>query len=131
MELTRCLLIFPFLLVAAFAQCPASNQLKSESGEKVCARMFEHSSYYYDQSCTGKYLDAMNGDDFPFIPLGWNNRISSLVVSNRCELLVWSISPKRGSKRRFTGVVYHLKEVQKGLFGNWNDSISSYYCTCK
>lgn len=113
------------------AQCPAPNELKDESGTKICARMFEDSHYIFEQSCGGKYLDAMNGDDVPFMPLLWNDRISSMVVGTRCELRVWSNFPKLGDNRKFSsGVYYQLKDYKNGLLDTWNNEISSYYCTC-
>ncbi|XP_043929455.1 syncollin-like [Protopterus annectens] len=113
------------------AQCPAPSDLKDADGVKLCARMFEHSHYYNDQSCGGAQLDVRKEDDMPYMPKGWNNRASSLVVSSRCELRVWSRSPKVGNNRKFTsGTYYQLKDYRLGLFGNWNDAISSYFCSC-
>uniref|UniRef100_A0A671RY04 Uncharacterized protein n=1 Tax=Sinocyclocheilus anshuiensis TaxID=1608454 RepID=A0A671RY04_9TELE len=102
------------------AECPDLATLKDDYGSKLCAQMFEHSSYY-DESCSGKFLCLW----------AWNNQISSLVVGRGCSLTVWSKSKKEGYKKKFSaGIVYHLKEVKKGVFGDWNDSISGYYCTC-
>ncbi|KAA0720113.1 hypothetical protein E1301_Tti008260 [Triplophysa tibetana] len=113
------------------AQCPEPSALKDGGGNKLCARMFEHSSYYYDMSCYGNFLDVYPDEDVPIIPRAWNNRVSSLVVAKSCSLTVWSRSKKQGSKKKFSaGIVYHLKESKQGLFGDWNDSISGYYCTC-
>ncbi|XP_029427316.1 syncollin [Rhinatrema bivittatum] len=118
-------------LATALAQCPQPNEIKDAEGNKVCARMFEDSNAYYDQCCGGAFLDAQNGDDMPYMPLKWSNRISSLVVATRCELTVWSKQPKHGNMRKFNaGIVYRLKDVKKGLFGTWNNAISSYYCKC-
>ncbi|CAI9533734.1 unnamed protein product [Staurois parvus] len=67
----------------------------------------------------------------PTCQLDGGNKISSLVVGNRCTLKIWSKSGKTGNNRSFNaGVVYQLKDYTNGLFGNWNDAISSYYCTC-
>ncbi|KAM4696297.1 syncollin-like [Rhinophrynus dorsalis] len=124
-------LLLPLLFGGLLARCPSPASLLNDSGEKLCARMFEHSNHYFDQSCGGAYLDAQNGDDFPYMPSGWKNRISSLVVANRCTLKVWSKDAKLGNNRSFAaGVVYQLKDYQNGLFGNWNDAIKAYYCTC-
>ncbi|KAM4696296.1 syncollin-like [Rhinophrynus dorsalis] len=129
--LLHSLLLLPVLFGGLLAQCPSPANLVNEYDEKLCARMFEHSSHYFDQSCGGANLDAKNGDDFPYMPTGWRNKISSLVVANRCTLKVWSKDPKLGNNRSFSsGVVYQLKDYQNGLFGNWNDSIQSYFCTC-
>ncbi|XP_065143045.1 syncollin-like [Paramisgurnus dabryanus] len=113
------------------AECPQPNALQDDDGNKLCARMFEHSSYYYDSSCYGDFLNVYPNEDVPIIPKAWDNRVSSLVVGRSCSLTVWSKTKKGGYKKKFAaGIVYHLKEVQKGLFGDWNDSLSGYYCTC-
>ncbi|XP_063794643.1 syncollin-like [Pseudophryne corroboree] len=126
-SLALLLLFFAGLL----AECPPAANLVNDAGEKLCARMFEHSNIYFDQSCGGAFLDSKNGDDFPYMPLGWGNKISSLVVASRCTLKVWSKTAKGGNNRSFSaGVVYQLKDYTNGLFGDWNNAIQSYYCTC-
>lgn len=131
MKLLCSVLLLPFFFGGLLAQCPSAANLVNDAGEKLCARMFEHSNIYFEQSCGGKFLDAKSGDDFPYMPLGWGNKISSLVVANRCSLKVWSKSGKSGNNRTFNaGVVYQLKDYANGLLGDWNDSIQSYYCTC-
>ncbi|XP_035290532.1 syncollin-like [Anguilla anguilla] len=113
------------------AQCPDPALLKDSSNVKLCARLFENSHYYNEQSCGGRYLDVYPGDDQPILPYVWNNRISSLVVSRQCSLTVWSKTKKEGKKKKFgAGIQYRLKDVGQGLFGNWNDDISGYYCEC-
>ncbi|KAM6962637.1 syncollin-like [Aplochiton taeniatus] len=125
------LLLSAVCFQALNALCPEPSALKDLEGQKLCARMFEDSSYYYDQSCGGQHLDSYPGEDIPIIPFRWNNRISSLVVARGCSLTVWSRTKKNGKKRKFSaGIQYHLKEVTQGLFGDWNDDISGYYCVC-
>ncbi|XP_036379249.1 syncollin-like [Megalops cyprinoides] len=125
------LLLLAVCIAGLQAQCPDPGSLTDASGNKVCARMFEDSHYYYEQSCGGDYLDAYANDDFPFMPRGWNDHISSLVVSKFCSLTVWSRSRKEGSRRKFTsGIQYRLKDVGQGLFGDWDNDISAYYCEC-
>ncbi|KAK3523736.1 hypothetical protein QTP70_009256 [Hemibagrus guttatus] len=125
------LLLCALCFLGLDAQCPEPNTLKDAEGKKICARMFEDSNYYYEQSCGGQYIDAYPGDDVPIIPWSWNNRISSLVVNKLCSLTVWSRIKKNGSKRKFSsGIVYRLKDVQQGLFGSWENDISAYYCVC-
>ncbi|KAG8448889.1 hypothetical protein GDO86_015819 [Hymenochirus boettgeri] len=119
------------LLCPSLGLCPLPADLKDNEGNKLCARLYEDNSPYYDQCCEGEFLDVKSGDDFPYIPLKWNNRISSLVVGPRCELSVWNKKAKEGYTRKFSaGAQPRLQEVKKGLFGDWNDSISSYYCKC-
>lgn len=113
------------------AQCPEPNALVDVDGNKLCARLWEDSNIYNEQSCAGAYLDAYPKSDVPIMPHGWNDRISALVVANRCSLTVWSRSKKDGKKKKFTsGIYYRLKEVSLGLLRNWNDQISGYYCEC-
>uniref|UniRef100_A0AAZ3PWA6 Secreted protein n=1 Tax=Oncorhynchus tshawytscha TaxID=74940 RepID=A0AAZ3PWA6_ONCTS len=82
------------------AQCPEANALKDADGVKLCARMFEDSHYYYEQSCGGEYLDAYPGEDVPIIPWRWNNRISSLVVSREEANLNSVLESNIASKKR-------------------------------
>ncbi|MEE6517543.1 hypothetical protein FKM82_027836 [Ascaphus truei] len=131
MKLLCSLALLPLFFAGLLAQCPSPTTLLDDNGEKLCARMFEHSNHYFDQSCGGEYLDVRNGDDFPYMPTGWRNKISSLVVASRCTLKVWSKPAKLGKNRSFSsGVVYQLKDYANGLLGNWNDSIQAYFCTC-
>lgn len=132
----QAVLVAAALAVAALggaeAQCPAPADLKTVNGTRICAQFYTEDSPYYDQCCAGEVLVVPPGADAPYMPHGWSDRISSLVVGSRCELTVWSGSGKRGKKHRFSaGAVPRLQEVRKGLFGNWNDSIRGYYCTCK
>ncbi|XP_065715548.2 syncollin [Patagioenas fasciata] len=116
-------------LGGAGAQCPAPASLSLEDGTRLCALLYADDSPYYDQCCGGAALEVAPGDDFPYMPLGWGNRVSSLVVGTRCKLTVWSRAGKRGQRHSFSaGEVPRLQEVKKGLFGNWNNAISGYYC---
>lgn len=113
------------------AVCPEPASLKDVNGARVCARLFEDSHYVYEQSCGGQSLDIYPDEDVPNIPLVWNNRASSLVVGRGCSLTVWDHYWKEGSKRKFlSGIQYRLKDVMQGLFNNWNNDISGYYCVC-
>ncbi|KFO71675.1 Syncollin, partial [Cuculus canorus] len=86
---------------------------------------------YYDQCCGGAVLVVPPGTDAPYMPSGWADHISSLVVGTRCDLTVWSRSGKRGSSRHFSaGSVPRLQEVRRGILHNWNDAINGYYCKC-
>ncbi|MEE6490616.1 hypothetical protein FKM82_015914 [Ascaphus truei] len=126
-----CLCLLPLLLSNSLGLCPLPADLKDNEGNKLCARLYEDSNAYYEQCCGGEFLDVRIGDDVPYIPFKWNNRVSSLVVAPRCELTVWSKKPKEGVTRKFTsGAHPRLQEVKRGLFGTWDDSISSYYCKC-
>ncbi|XP_036379178.1 syncollin-like [Megalops cyprinoides] len=125
------LLLSVLCLVGLRAQCPEPGLLKDSGGAKLCARLFEDSHYYNEQSCGGKYLDVYPGEDAPVLSLFWNNRISSLVVAKQCSLTVWSRSKKEGKRKKFSaGIQYRLKDVTQGLFGNWNNDISGYFCEC-
>ncbi|XP_036444876.1 syncollin-like [Colossoma macropomum] len=131
MKVSAALLLCAMCLLGSEAQCPEPSTLKDAEGTKLCARLFEDSNYYYDQSCGGEFLDIYPNDDVPIIPWRWNNRVSSLVVNKSCSLTVWSRIKKNGNKKKFSsGIQYRLKEVSQGLFGDWDNSISAYYCVC-
>ncbi|KAG9333090.1 hypothetical protein JZ751_013514 [Albula glossodonta] len=122
-----------FLLAVCFAglnaQCPDPSLLKDANGTKLCARLFETSHYYNEQSCGGRTLDAYPGDDSPTLPFVWNNRVSALVVARQCSLTVWSRGKKKGKRKTFSaGIQYRLKDVNQGLFGDWDNDISGYFC---
>ncbi|XP_073454016.1 syncollin [Aquarana catesbeiana] len=129
----KCLSVYilPVLVALSLAACPLPAEVKDDEGNKLCARLYTDSSAYYEDCCAGDYLDVKPGEDVPYIAPWFNNRISSLVVATRCELTVWSKKPKDGVTKKFNNGSYpRLEEVKKGLLGNWNDSISSYYCKC-
>ncbi|XP_066502808.1 syncollin-like [Hoplias malabaricus] len=131
MKVAATLLLCAMCFLGLNAQCPEPSTLKDPEGTKLCARLFEDSNYYYDQSCGGEFHNIYPGEDVPIIPKRWDNRASSLVVNKFCSLTVWSRIKKNGSKRKFSsGIQYRLKDVMKGLFGNWDNSISAYYCVC-
>ncbi|XP_067880462.1 syncollin-like [Heterodontus francisci] len=125
-------LMLCLLLSGALAVCPDPDVLLDVNGERVCARLFEDSDVLYERCCGGGYFDIKSPADVPSIERVWNDRISSLVVGPRCELTVWNKRNKLGYRRKFLkGIQYRLVEAGKGLFGNWDDSITSYYCICK
>ncbi|MBN3310386.1 syncollin-like [Amia ocellicauda] len=131
MKFIAVLVLCAFYFAGLQAQCPDPALLKDNNGTKLCARLFEDSHYYNEQSCGGKSLDVYKGDDCPIMPVWWNNRVSSLVVSKFCSLTVWSRTKKEGKRRKFSaGVVHRLKDVGQGLFSNWNNDISGYFCEC-
>ncbi|XP_061103632.1 syncollin-like [Conger conger] len=129
--LIAALLLWAAWLEGLNAQCPEPELLKDANNTKLCARLFESSHYYNEQSCGGRSLDVYPGDDAPELKFVWNNRISSLVVSRQCSLTVWSRTKKQGKKKKFsTGIQYRLKDVDQGLFGDWDNDISGYFCEC-
>ena len=105
--------------------------LKKSDGTRTCARLYEKSDPYYDNCCQGPVLSVEPGTDLPYLPSGWSNTASSLVVGQRCEITVWSLPGKHGKTRKFTAGSYpRLEEYRKGIFGDWSDSISALYCKC-
>ncbi|XP_061453100.1 syncollin [Rhineura floridana] len=131
MRASQSLFLLPLLLAVAWAQCPVAADLKAPDGSKICAQMYTDDSPYYDQCCAGSVLVAQPNEDQPYMPSAFNNKISSLVVGQRCELTVWSAKAKGGKTRKFKPGPYpRLQEYAKGLFGNWNNAISAYYCKC-
>ncbi|KAK9394244.1 syncollin [Crotalus adamanteus] len=126
-------LLLPLLVAISQAQCPLPSQLTNPhpNGTKVCSQMYTDDSPYYDLCCSGSVLMAVAGEDQPYMPTAFNNQISSLVVGQRCELTVWYKKGKGGSTRKFkTGAYPRLQEFKRGLFGNWDNAISAYYCKC-
>ncbi|XP_066064901.1 syncollin-like [Chamaea fasciata] len=116
----------------ADAQCPTAADLRPANGTRLCALLYADNSPYYDQCCAGDALEVPPDSDVPYVPRGWAGRASSLVVGTKCQLTVWSRSAKRGNSKTFSaGTEPRLQEVRRGLFGNWNDAIRAYYCTCK
>uniref|UniRef100_A0A8D2JC75 Syncollin n=2 Tax=Varanus komodoensis TaxID=61221 RepID=A0A8D2JC75_VARKO len=126
---SQLLLLLPLFLAGACAQCPLPADLKTPNGTKICSQLYTDNSPYYDQCCGGSVLVVMSGEDQPYVPPAFNNKVSSLVVGQRCELTVWSGKAKTGKTRKFKPGAYpRLQEFKKGLFGNWDNSISAYFC---
>ncbi|XP_053124174.1 syncollin [Hemicordylus capensis] len=131
MKAAHSLLLLPLLFALAWAQCPAPAELKGVNGTKICAQLYTDDSPYYDQCCAGRVLVVLPGEDQPYMPTAFNNKVSSLVVATRCELSVWSKKAKAGNTRKFKpGAFPRLQEYKRGLFGDWDDAISAYYCKC-
>ncbi|KAJ6663557.1 hypothetical protein lerEdw1_009636 [Lerista edwardsae] len=125
------LLLLPLLAGVAWGQCPVAADLKNADGTRLCALLYTDNSPYYDQCCAGSVLVVQPGEDQPYVPTAFNNKVSSLVVGTRCELTVWSKKAKGGNTRKFKpGPFPRLQEYGRGLFGDWNDAISAYYCKC-
>ncbi|NXA87972.1 SYCN protein, partial [Melanocharis versteri] len=82
--------------------CPTAADLRSVNGTRVCAQLYTENSPYYDQCCAGDVLVVLPGSDMPYMPLGWSDRVSSLVVGTKCELTVWSGKAKKGKSRQFS-----------------------------
>ncbi|XP_062929271.1 syncollin-like [Mobula hypostoma] len=125
------LAVWALCVVGALSQCPEPSVLRDVNGVRVCARFYRDSHTLYDQCCGGGYFDVKYPADVPSIQKYWDDRVSSLVVGPRCQLTVWDKKNKEGHRRTFrTGVQFRLEEVSRGFFGNWDNSISSYYCEC-
>ncbi|XP_007180111.2 syncollin [Balaenoptera acutorostrata] len=111
--------------------CPQPADLKSANGTRTCAKLYDKSDPYYERCCGGAEMSVQSGTDLPYLPSGWRNVISSLVVGLRCELVVWSSRGKSGKRHKFSSGTYpRLEEYRRGIFGDWSNSISSLYCRC-
>ncbi|XP_008120999.1 syncollin [Anolis carolinensis] len=131
MKVSATLFLLPVFFVLGWAQCPVPADLKREDGTKACALLYTENSPYYDQCCAGNVMEVEPGEDQPYMPSGFNNKVSSVVVAQRCELNVWSSKAKGGKTRKFkAGAFPRLQEYRRGIFGDWNNAISGYYCTC-
>ncbi|KAG9333091.1 hypothetical protein JZ751_013515 [Albula glossodonta] len=119
-------LLCVFCLPGLNSECPDPGSLRDPEGTKLCARIFADSHKNKTLSCGGEFFNVYPKDDYPLIPTGWNNRISSLVVSRFCSLTVWSITKKEGKRRTFrAGVQHRLRDVRMGLLRNWDNQISN------
>ncbi|XP_028572309.1 syncollin [Podarcis muralis] len=131
MKTSPTFLLVPLLFAMAWAQCPAPADLKTANGTKICAQLYTKNSPYYDQCCAGSVLVVPPDEDQPYMPSAFNNKVTSLVVGQRCELTVWSSKGKGGKTRKFkAGAFPRLQEIRKGIFGDWANAISAYYCKC-
>ncbi|XP_040136080.1 syncollin [Ictidomys tridecemlineatus] len=133
MSLLRPLLLALALVAVPGAQgaCPVPADLKREDGTRTCAKLYDKSDPYYDNCCRGAELSVEPGADLPFLPSGWANTASSLVVAPRCELTVWSRAGKAGKTHKFSSGSYpRLEELRRGIFGDWSNAISALYCRC-
>ncbi|KAJ7304137.1 hypothetical protein JRQ81_011665 [Phrynocephalus forsythii] len=123
--------LLPLLVARVQAECPAPADLKNDDGTKICAKLYTDNSPYYNQCCAGNVLLVPPEEDQPYMPSAFNNKVSSLVVAQRCQLTVWSSKGKEGKTRTFkTGAFPRLQEYRRGIFGDWNNAISAYYCKC-
>ncbi|KAL8211972.1 UNVERIFIED_CONTAM: hypothetical protein K2H54_032385 [Gekko kuhli] len=131
MKAFQSLLLFPLLFALAWAQCPVPADLKNPNGTKICALLYTDDSPYYDQCCGGSVLQVQPDEDQPYVPKAFNNKISSLVVAQRCELTVWDTKGKSGKTKKFKATaVPRLQEIRRGIFGDWDNRISAFYCKC-
>ncbi|KAM6223688.1 syncollin [Rhynchocyon petersi] len=130
-----CSLLLVLVLTVApgvWGVCPVPADLKHADGTRTCAKLFDKSDPYYDNCCAGAELSVEPGADLPYLPSGWGNMASSLVVAPRCELTVWSLRGKAGKTRKFSAGTYpRLEEFRLGIFGDWSNSISALYCRCR
>ncbi|XP_020642883.3 syncollin [Pogona vitticeps] len=124
-------ILLPLLAAGVWAECPVPTDLKNADGTKVCAKLYTENSPYYNQCCAGDVLLVPPEEDQPYVPSAFNNKVSSLVVAQKCQLVVWSSKGKGGKTRTFkTGSYPRLQEYRRGIFGDWNNAISAYYCKC-
>ncbi|NXJ87257.1 SYCN protein, partial [Trogon melanurus] len=82
--------------------CPSPSDLRTANGTRICAQLYADDSPYYSQCCGGAVLVVEPGADVPYMPTGWGDRVSSLVVGTRCDLTVWSRAGKKGSSKKFS-----------------------------
>jgi Peptidase inhibitor family I36 len=75
--------------------------------------------FYKDPNFNGDYFCARSGDSLASVPDGMNDRISSVRVFGRTEVIVFRDIRFAGRSSRFDNDVRNLKDV------GWNDLISS------
>jgi hypothetical protein len=79
----------------------------------------EGACFYNDVNFRGEFFCLRPGDDFASIPDGMNDRISSLRLFGRTEVMVFKDSRFSGRSAKFNGDVRNMR--QEG----WNDLVSS------
>jgi len=93
-----------------------------------CARV-----YFHDQ-CHGSSRSLGQGSE-RFVGHHWNDQISSLVVREGCEFIVYEHHNFEGKHWAFRDTKTRLRDVgTKNLWykrHHWNDRISSWKCACK
>lgn len=75
--------------------------------------------FYEDADFEGRYFCVRAGEDVRFLPDGMNDRISSIRVFGRAEVVVYKDGRFEGRTSRFDGDVRNLRRM------GWNDVISS------
>jgi hypothetical protein len=75
--------------------------------------------FYRDPNFNGDYFCARSGDNLASVPDGMNDRISSVRIFGRTEVIVFRDIRFAGRSTRFDDDVRNLKDV------GWNDLISS------
>lgn len=75
--------------------------------------------FYADSDFHGDYFCVPAGEGVRSLPIGMNDRISSLRIFGRAEVEVFADSEYRGASGRFDSNVRHLRSE------GWNDLISS------
>jgi len=80
----------------------------------------EGACFYEDIHFNGRYFCVGAGDSQPEVPVGTNDRISSVRVFGGAEVVVFRDSRFRGSSRRFDSSVDDLRR------SGWNDRITSF-----
>lgn len=93
-----------------------ANALTLGTAQANC-EVFEHINY------AGGRLSLLPGQVMPSVGPAWNDRISSVQVSNSCRLVAFQHDNYEGDRRVFN--------VNTSSVGNlWNDQISSLKCQC-
>ena len=79
--------------------------------------LYEHINY------GGQSFHMTEGQSYAYLGDAWNDRVSSVQVSPRCELITYQHINYGGDRRAYAG--------SASFVGNlWNDQISSAQCRC-
>lgn len=93
-----------------------ANLLALGTAQANC-EVFEHINY------GGGRMSVLPGQSIPSVGPAWNDRISSVQVSNSCRLIAFQHDNYEGDRRVFP--------ANTSSVGNlWNDQISSLHCKC-
>uniref|UniRef100_A0A8C0WFE2 Syncollin n=1 Tax=Castor canadensis TaxID=51338 RepID=A0A8C0WFE2_CASCN len=110
------------------AQCPPS--LSERTGPRTCAKLYDKSDPYYDNCCQGAELSLEPGTDLPYLPSGWANTASSLVVAQSSAHRVVTPGQERQNPQVHGQCLPAPGGGQPGIFGHWSNVISGLYCKC-
>ena len=94
----------------------ASGMLSVSIAQADC-QVFEHINY------GGAHFSMPSGQNIANVGGNWNDRISSVKVTNSCKLVAYQHINYGGDKRIFTANTSYVGNL-------WNDQISSLQCQC-
>jgi len=105
------------LACACFTLLATSSAMAQTWGQPGVPR--DGACFYKDPNFNGEYFCARSGDSLASVPDGMNDRISSIRIFGRADVVVFKDVRFAGRSSRFDHDIRNLKE------DGWNDLISS------